>query len=860
MSTSRFQFAKGCFAKAGIALAILFHGPMGAQQVIDLAPARAPDAPAIAQLLKTPHQGSDTGVTLRILNMPVDSEATPLVNLSLQRSRSVTAQTQFVVIDEQGQQQPLEGNVGERYTGTVEGDPDTTAFVSISPEGEIRSILYQDGETIVSHYQPGSQTTVSATTSRAVDIGRDFSQRSFQCGSDHLEPAYLLPKKNFATPLSPFLSRPQVSHSIVQANTQQRRRADIILDTDLEFFRLFGDTTAAANYAADLLSVASGLYEKEVNTRLNLVKVIIRSASNGPYTASDSEDLLYQLRDYWNDDSRNTDRSLPRHHVHLLSGKRTGGGVTYVHTLPAEAKRTAYGMSGGLRGNFDPRNPQVIWDSVVMTHELGHAFGSSHTHSFDSPHVELPTSKDGGAIDCCYADTNTSQCGRRNGGAGVLGVLPGVNSISGGSPGGATGTIMSYCHLLNGGDRNMAWSFGANHSYGVNPGRVPELMTAVAQTFLPVDNGGGGGGGTTAVPLRLLKEGTGTGSIAVNSLTCSSSMKDGCAADFDSGTKITMQATPDAGSVFAGWGGGICSGTGTCSFTLTQATTITATFNLQGGGGGGNVVNLNVALTGAGRIAVDPSDLDGYTAYVNDDAGTITDPFPYTRGTRVTLSATPDSGWSFAGWQGACSGQGACAITMNGDQSVRGTFVRGNGGGGSGSCQAGNFTRSQERMLDVFIAYYGRPGDSGGLDFWSKLLDAMHGDIWAIVEAFADSKEYKDRFGHLGQRDLVNNLYQQMFARAADGPGLNWYAGQLQSGKSTLAEIALEILDGAQNSDAAVMENRRKVSRHYIVRARAKARDPLSPQEMAQILATVTASPATADAACQQFTNLVNSR
>ena len=42
--------------------------------------------------------------------------------------------------------------------------------------------------------------------------------------------------------------------------------------------------------------------------------------------------------------------------------------------------------------------------------------------------------------------------------------------------------------------------------------------------------------------------------------------------------------------------------------------------------------------------------------------------------TVVTLTAAPDSGSVFAGWSGACSGMGACSITMDGDKTAIAVF------------------------------------------------------------------------------------------------------------------------------------------------------------------------------------------
>ncbi len=44
-------------------------------------------------------------------------------------------------------------------------------------------------------------------------------------------------------------------------------------------------------------------------------------------------------------------------------------------------------------------------------------------------------------------------------------------------------------------------------------------------------------------------------------------------------------------------------------------------------------------------------------------------------GASVGLTPTPDEGSTFAGWSGACTGTGACTVTMSGDQSVTATFT-----------------------------------------------------------------------------------------------------------------------------------------------------------------------------------------
>jgi trimeric autotransporter adhesin len=62
--------------------------------------------------------------------------------------------------------------------------------------------------------------------------------------------------------------------------------------------------------------------------------------------------------------------------------------------------------------------------------------------------------------------------------------------------------------------------------------------------------------------------------------------------------------------------------------------------------------------------------------------GTVTSADPWQNaGASVTLNATPNTGYTFSGWTGDCSGQGACQLVMNGPKSVQANFVPASGQG-----------------------------------------------------------------------------------------------------------------------------------------------------------------------------------
>ena len=78
-----------------------------------------------------------------------------------------------------------------------------------------------------------------------------------------------------------------------------------------------------------------------------------------------------------------------------------------------------------------------------------------------------------------------------------------------------------------------------------------------------------------------------------------------------------------------------------------------------------NTATLTVTRTGTGTITSTPAGIDcGTTCSATFNSGKT-----------VTLKPTAGAGYTFSGWGGACSGTGACAVTMNGDQTVTAQFV-----------------------------------------------------------------------------------------------------------------------------------------------------------------------------------------
>jgi len=118
-----------------------------------------------------------------------------------------------------------------------------------------------------------------------------------------------------------------------------------------------------------------------------------------------------------------------------------------------------------------------------------------------------------------------------------------------------------------------------------------------------------------------------------------------------------------------------------------------------------------------------------------------------------------------------------------------------------------------DAVQKIYIAYYGRPADPNGLDFWAGKIDAAGGRIEEVLTAFGSSAEATSLFGAGSTESRVNNIFQQVLGRQADPAGLNFYTQALNNGTLngkpfTLVNVAQAILDGATGSDATTVANK----------------------------------------------------
>jgi hypothetical protein len=218
---------------------------------------------------------------------------------------------------------------------------------------------------------------------------------------------------------------PDASHKALPADTPAPatkgmatlHTAVIAVDTDNELMWLkFSNNTAAATaYIADIFARMNVIYERDLNVRLLQGHTILRVATD-PYhqssTGSADGAKLVEFGNYWAASYAWVDRALAM----MLSGKQgasnVASGIAWLDGLCSSY--TSYSFNQVFKVDYNHG------DAGLIAHELGHNFGSHHTHCYETP------------IDECYGSES--------------GCYSGPTSC----PAAGHGTLMSYCHHLSG--------------------------------------------------------------------------------------------------------------------------------------------------------------------------------------------------------------------------------------------------------------------------------------------------------------------------------------------------------------------------------------------------------------------------
>ncbi len=298
------------------------------------------------------------------------------------------------------------------FRGTVAGEDDSHVLL-IAARARVHGFVVSRGE--VFPFGPDGRGGHRSYALRDADPTRYPPPGDF-CANDLAPEAVRIPPAARALAATP----------PVASTAGTLKQANVAIDTDQELRAKFGSDSAALDYLASLAAAATSIYERDVAVRLRFSYIRLWGAAPpDPWSATAPGGALGEVRTYWNDPANKMDTTAgPRTVVHFVSGKSVQGGVAYIDVLCNASY--GYGVSQ-VYGSFDLSQPSQIWDALVFTHELGHNFGTPHTHCYSPP------------LDKCFS--------------GEAGCYSGPVVAS-------RGTIMSYCHLLAGGLSNIDLVFG----------------------------------------------------------------------------------------------------------------------------------------------------------------------------------------------------------------------------------------------------------------------------------------------------------------------------------------------------------------------------------------------------------------
>jgi hypothetical protein len=97
-------------------------------------------------------------------------------------------------------------------------------------------------------------------------------------------------------------------------------------------------------------------------------------------------------------------------------------------------------------------------------------------------------------------------------------------------------------------------------------------------------------------------------------------------------------------------------------------------------------------------------------------------------------------------------------------------------------------TTNVDPVTRLYRAAFLRIPDRGGLDHW-VYAKRQGQSLTQISEVFARSSEFKARYGTLGNRAFVERLYVNVLGRPGDPGGINYWTGLLDSRKKTRGQI-----------------------------------------------------------------------
>ncbi len=121
---------------------------------------------------------------------------------------------------------------------------------------------------------------------------------------------------------------------------------------------------------------------------------------------------------------------------------------------------------------------------------------------------------------------------------------------------------------------------------------------------------------------------------------------------------------------------------------------------------------------------------------------------------------------------------------------------------------------TQENVTKLYVATFNRAPDAGGLAYW---VTTSRLNLEGIAQSFFDQPETQEVYPpDSTNADFIEAVYINLFNRAPDQAGLNYWVRELDSGRIAKSVFILAVINGAQNTeefgnDAMILANKTTV-------------------------------------------------
>lgn len=152
---------------------------------------------------------------------------------------------------------------------------------------------------------------------------------------------------------------------------------------------------------------------------------------------------------------------------------------------------------------------------------------------------------------------------------------------------------------------------------------------------------------------------------------------------------------------------------------------------------------------------------------------------------------------------------------------------------------------TQENVAKLYVAMFDRAPDSAGLDWW---INDSGLDLEGIAQSFFEQEETQLKYPPGTTAEVfVTAVYTNLFNRPPDAAGLLYWVKELESGKIPRSLFVLAVINGAQGTDATILENKTEVGLYFASKGLSNAEDAK------YVLKDVTAEEATVVAAKEKI-------